>query len=267
MTRPSPSAPEPALEVLALQRFLADLAMGPDPDRFARDPAAVAEAAGLPYPDQQALLRFKRRLLFYRDGVRQNLTDPLDRYLPLTQTLLEEAGAWEACCAAFLATRPLDSPYYRDIAPTFLGWLASSGWGRDRWPYLLQLAHFELIKELVETGPDGDMPEGLRTDPGPGDLLVPAAPTQVLSYGYRVHEASLRFPVPVAGPCHLLAFRGRDGYVKWKELSAASAALLALGRERPLGAAAADLGLDLPETLAFLRGLREEGVVLGFRGA
>lgn len=265
MTRPSPPTPEPAHGVLALQRFLADLALQPDAVRFERDPAAVAEAEGLSYPDQQAVLRFKRRLLFYRSGVRQNLTDPLERYLPLAQTLLEEAGAWEECCAAFLATRPLDSPYYRDIAPTFLGWLASSGWGRDRWPYLLQLVHFELIKELVEMGPDGHLPDDLHPEPGPDDLLVPAAPTQVLSYGYRVHEATLRFPVPVAGACHLLAFRGADGYVKWKELAPASAALLVAGREQPLARATADLDLDLPEALGFLRGLREEGVLLGFR--
>jgi len=145
---------DPNEELLLLQRCLATLVLDPGADAFEADPAAFARDHGLGPRHQEAFHRFKDRLLFYRDSVRGALWEPMDRYLPLLQAILEEADAWEDCRSAFLATRSVASPFYRDVAPTFLGWLASSGWGQDRWPYLLQLTHFELVKELVEHVPE-----------------------------------------------------------------------------------------------------------------
>ena len=251
-------------ELLALQRTLVELALAPDAAAFEADPGAYARGRGLPPRDQEAFTRFRDRLLYYRDGVREAIWEPVDRYLPLTQTLLEEAGAWEECRTEFLAARTLESPFYRDVAPTFLGWLASSGWGRDRWPFLLELAHFELVKELVEHIPEDPEPPGLHAEPAAGDRLVLAPGAQVLAYGCQVFEATLDRPEPPPGPCHLLASRGGDGYVQWRVLTAATAALLARGQGEALGGVMADLGLPPGEAFAFLDDLRAQGALLGF---
>ena len=254
--------------VLALQRSLVALALDPDAAAFEADPGAFAAARGLPEGDQAAFRRFRDRLLYYRDAVRDDICEPIDLDFPLTRTLLEEAGAWEACRAGFLANRSFRSPFYRDISPTFLGWLATSGWGRDRWPFLLELAHFELVRQLVEHLPDEAPPAGLREGPRPGDRLVLAPSTQVLAYAYRVHEATWEAPAPEPGACRLLASRGADGFIQWRELTEAAACLLARAQGAPLEAAAKELGLaDLPGLLSFLAGLREAGAVLGFRDA
>jgi len=257
---------EAAEELLLIQRCFADLVLEPGAEAFEADPATFAADRGLGPLHQEAFHRFKDRLLFYRDSVRGALWEPMDRYLPLLQAILEEAEAWEDCQAAFLATRTVASPFYRDVAPTFLGWLAASGWGQDRWPYLLQLAHFELVKELVEHALPGETPAGLQPVPGPRARVVLAAPTQVLAYTFRVHEATFEHPEPEPGPCHLLASRGSDGYVRWRVLTEATAALLVRGQEAPIDEVMEALGLeDLPATLAFLEDLQALGAILGFQ--
>ncbi|BDU71623.1 HvfC/BufC family peptide modification chaperone [Mesoterricola silvestris] len=248
--------------VLALQRSLAALALDPDASAFEADPAAFAAARGLPEGDRAAFRRFRSRLLYYRDAVREDIWEPIDLDFPLTRTLLEGAGAWEACRAAFLATRIFRSPYYRDISPTFLGWMATSGWGRERWPFLLELAHFELVKQLVEHLPDEALPGDLRASPRPGDRLVLAPPTQVLTYAHRVHEATWEAPAPRPGACHLLASRDAQGFIRWRELTEATAYLLVRAQAATVAGAARELGLELAVVTAFLASLGE--AVAGF---
>jgi hypothetical protein len=254
--------------LLALQRCLASVALEPDGASFAADPAGLARAAGLPGKDQAAFRRNRDRLGFYREGVQDLLWDPITRYFPLTLALLEKGEAAGTCRSAFLASRSLVSPFYRDIAATFLGWLDASGWGRPQWPFLLELAHFELVKELVEHFPDEDPPPETHPRPSSGDRLVLAPPTQVLAYTHRVFEATWERPAPEPGACSLLAFRGPDGYIRVLAITDATAALLVRGQGEPIAAVLAALGFrDEPGALAFLEDLREQGALLGFRNA
>lgn len=254
--------------LLNLQRALADLVFDEDDRGFRIDPAGFAAARGLPPMDQAAFLRQRERFMHYRLAVRAGLWEPMERWLPLTRALLEESGAWEACRAAFLAARAVESPHYRDLAPTFLGWLEASGWGRDPWPFLTQLVHYELVDLLVERVQAPPRPPGLALAAGPGDRVALAAPTQVLAYAWRVIEATLDHPEPAPGPCHLLAFRGADGSTRWRELTPGTAALLVRSQDRPIAEAVGELGLaDLDAALGLLDELCGSGAVLGFRPA
>lgn len=252
--------------VLALQRTLMDAALMPDPGPLERDPGGFAAAHGLPRGDQAAFVRFKERLLVYRNLVRSGLAEPVETTCYVTRALLEQAGLWEDCLAAFLASRGVQSAFYRDLSATFLGWLAATGWGQDRWPFLLPLAHFELLMTLVARHPGGERPAGLHPAPRLGDRLVLEPPTQMVSYPCQVHLCTEQEPVPAPGPVHLLAYRDRHGMAQWLELTPATAALLLGAQREGIGQTALELGLaDLSEAVELLADLRTRGALAGFR--
>ena len=251
--------------VLALQRALVEAALMPDPGPLERDPGGFAAGRGLPPGDQAAFTRFKDRLMVYRHMVRADLVEPVESACFLTRALMEAAGLWEDCLAAFLASRGVQSAFYRDLSATFLGWLAATGWGLDRWPFLLQLVHFELLTVLVARHPGGDPPAGLHPGPRLGDRLVLDAPTQLVTYQYQVHLATLDALVPAPGTTHLLAYRNREGLPQWLELTPATAALILKGQAGSIGQAILDLGLtDLSEAVELLASLQTRGAILGF---
>ena len=251
--------------VLALQRTLVEAALMPDPGPLERDPGGFAAGRGLPPGDQAAFVRFKDRLLAYRHMVRSDLVEPVETACFVTRALMEQADLWDDCLAAFLASRGVQSAFYRDLSATFLGWLAATGWGLDRWPFLLQLVHFELLTVLVARHPGGDPPEGLHPEPKLGDRLVLDFPTQVVTYQYQVHLATMDAPVPPPGTTHLLAYRDREGAPQWMELTPATAALLLKGQADGIGQAALDLGLsDLSEAVELLASLQQKGAISGF---
>lgn len=253
--------PEPP-RTLRLQRALASLIL----DGEGPDPAAPVRAQGLSEADQGAFCDQTAALDLYRELARLSLVEPLEDTFPVLKALLEKAGAWEGCVQAFLEARVIRSSHYRDIAPAFLGWLAETGWGQDRWPFLLELAHAELLEVLVARFPEADPPPGLHDEPSPADLAVPAAPTQVLAYAHAVQAATEVAPVPEARPTHLLAFRTPEGEARVMALTPATAALLVQARTRPVGEVAADLGFPDPTpALDLLRDLRRDGALAGFR--
>jgi hypothetical protein len=257
--------PEAAATVLTLQRCLAALALEPETAAFEADPGAFAAGQGLSARHQAAFQRSRARMLFYRYGVRQAIWEPVDTYLPLTRAALRPEGGWQAVCDAFLAARALSSPFYRDIAPTLLGWIAETGWGLERWPFLLELMHFELVQELVEHRPDPPPATGLEPVPTLARRLQLAPSSLVLSYGHAVHEATLEQPVPPVRACHLLAYRDGDGLMLWREVNGPMAALLVRAQTETLGEACAGLGLGAdPGLLTQLAELRADGALQGF---
>lgn len=254
--------------ILALQRALAALVLDPEGGSFEEDPAGFARKRGLPEADAGAFERFSDGLAAYRELARLSLVDPVETMFPITRALLEREGAWEACVDAFLQARCVASRHYRDIAPAFLGWLAETGWGQAEWPFLLELAHAELLEVLVAWFPGTDLPPGLHPDPGPGDRLVLDPATQVVSYRHAVHRTSEEAPVPEARPTHLLAYRDGEGRPRLMDLTPAAAALLVRAQTESLGEAAAALAVvDLATALDLLKDLRERGAVAGFQSA
>jgi len=253
--------------VLALQRSLVEAALMPDPGPLERDPAGFAAGRGLPPGDQAAFVRFKDRLLVYRQLIRGDLVEPVEATCCVTRALLEQAGLWEDCLAAFLESRGARSLFYRDMSATFLGWLAATGWGQDRWPFLLQLAHCELLSALVARHPGGDPAPGLRPRPRLGDRLVLDAPTQVVTYQYQVHLVSREAPIPAPGTAHLMAYRNAEGLARWLELTPATAALVLNAQRTGIGQAALELGLeDLSEAVELLADFQARGAIRGFTG-
>jgi len=254
-------------ETLALQQALAALVLDPEGAAFEEDPAGFARRRGLPEADAEAFGRFPGGLAAYRELARLSLVDPIETMFPITRALLEREGTWEGCIDAFLQARCVASRHYRDIAPAFLGWLTETGWGQATWPFLLELAHAELLEVLVARFPEGTPRAGLHDEPGPGDRLVLDPATQVVSYRHAVHRTSEAAPVPEARPTHLLAYRNGDGRPQLLDLTPAAAALLVRAQTESLAGAALALGVDLAPILGFLRDLRRQGALAGFRTA
>lgn len=252
---------------LALQRCVMDLFLDEKgAAAFAADACAFGAERGLDEPDQAALNRFKPRLLTYRNLIRFALEDPLPDCFPILQTLLEKADLWDACVDAFLASRFIQSSYYRDIHPAFVAWLASSGWGQDTWPFLLQLAHFEYIEVEILRWPDEPPLEGLASVPAADLQVVFDGTARNLAYAFAVHQATKENPEPDAGETFLLGYRDADGDFMVSELSAHASAFLARCLEGDrIGKAASALDLDHIEALELLGDLRDKGAILGFR--
>ena len=245
---------------------MAALVLDADEAAIEADPGRVALHQELPGADQRSFRDQGPAMMTYRELARMSLLEPLETMFPVLKSLLEGADSWNDCVQGFLDARLVRSGHYRDIAPAFLGWLAATRWGQVRWPFLLELAHAELLEVLVARFPDSARPEDLHVNPGPEDLVVLDPATQVVSYTHAVHHSSLEAPIPEARPAHLLAFRDEEGEVRLMELTPATSALLVQAQTRPLAEAAAVLNVpDLVPVLSLLHDLRRDGAIAGFR--
>ena len=256
--------PSAALREAVLQQTLADLVLEPDEAAFTEDPAGFARSRGVEERDAAHLAGQEERLLLYRELARNALTAPLENALPISQALLGE-DAWADATTAFLATRRVQGPYYRDVAPAFVAWLAETAWGRDRWPALLELAHYELMEILVVQATETCRQE-LATEPNPDHTLVLDPAAHVLSYHHAVHRATETAPDPHPEPAHLLLHRDAAEAFSVLELTPSTAALLVRAQDEPLGCALEALGLTFDDDLkSLLLDLKARGALLGFR--
>ena len=256
--------PEP--RTLRLQQAMASLVLDADEAALEADPGRVARRHGLSGADQEAIRSQGEALMTYRELARMSLIEPLETMFPVLKALLEQAEAWDGCVQQFLDARAIRSGHYRDIAPAFLGWLAATAWGQDRWPFLLELAHAEILEVLVARYPDSDPPGGLHPKPGATDVVLLDAATQIVSYGHAVHRVSEQSPFPEARPTHLIAFRNGDGEARLLELTPATSAFLVQAQENSVAVAAAALGLTDPAPLfTLLQDLHRDGAIAGFQ--
>ena len=247
-----------------LQQAAAAFILDADEAALEADPDRVPRRLGLSLADQQSFTQQLPAWLTYRELARMSLLEPLETMFPVLRALLGPED-WATCTQAFLDARLVRSPHYRDIAPAFLGWLAETCWGQVRWPFLLELAHAEILEVLVSRYPDSEPQVGLQDEPGADTFITWNAATQVVSYTHAVHRASEANPIPEARLTQLLAYRDTEGDVSLLELTSATASLLVQARTRPVGEAVAALGLaDLEPVLTLLRELRQKGALDGF---
>ena len=233
-----------------------------------RDPAAHPPPAGIE----------ERRLRVYRELLFNNTRNFLDSGFPVLRRIYGEA-AWERLARAFFARHRCKTPYFLEISQEFLQYLSEEHQPTpDDPPFLLELAHYEWVElalSVADTEPDWT---GIDAD---GDLLegqpVLSPLAWPLSYRYPVHRIGpdhIPETAP-ANPTHLLVFRDAAEEVRFTELNAVTARLLALigdnagrsGREHLLQIAG-ELSHPHPEIVITggreaLESLRQRGAVLG----
>lgn len=225
-----------------------------------RDPRRAPMPAGLP----------ARRVAVYRELLFNNLCGFLDTCFPVARATLGERR-WRRLNRAFYRDWPLHTPWFREIPREFVRYLIEAKPAGP--PWLPELAHHEWVElalDVLETA----IPEH---DPD-GDLLarpVILNPARLnLAYRWPVHRIGPQYRPRKPVDTHLLAYRGDDDAVRFVEINAVTARLLALLSEAPTAGEAACRRIaealhhpDPARIVAFgaalLDGWRRDGIVLG----
>lgn len=248
-----------------------------------RDPEAAPGPAGIE----------ERRLRIYRELFYNNVEGFLANAFPVIRQLLADAD-WHRLVRAFYAGHQCRDPLFNGIAEEFVRYLQEErGAPPGDPPFLPELAHYEWVELALSIAEDEPSPvlgaadaasrlgEGEQTDPN-GDLL--AAPPCVsplawtLGYDYPVHRIGPQFQPtePGSEATWLVVYRNRQDEVRFLEINAVTARLLALAAEQPrasgrelIATIAAELGVAaetlITPGLAMLQGLRERDVIVGTR--
>ncbi|HYE35689.1 DNA-binding domain-containing protein [Methylocaldum sp.] len=238
--------------------------------RHLRNPDADTPPEGVP----------AARIGVYVELLYNKIEDSLLACFPMVRKLLGQ-DRWQRLAREFIARHRCASPFYRQIPDEFIAYLQNERAEPDDPPLLLELAHYEWM-ELVLTLAEGE-PNSGAFDPD-GDLLagipVFAPVIALLRYRYPVHQIG---PEPIlksgemapgATPFFILGFRDIDDEVRFIEISAATARLIAWLQEG--GSSGSEALLRLAEKLRhpdgtlmisfgadLLRNLRQQGAILG----
>lgn len=231
-----------------------------------RDPANVPRPAGVP----------ARRMKVYNALLFNNTESFLLQCFPVLRACLG-VRRWSRLARAFFRDHRCRTPIFRQIPDEFLHYL-QTGWVRpDDWPeWVVELAHYEWIELALAVSnrrieadfdPAGDLLHGQP-------VLNPVLAN--LAYAWPVHTLQPRRRAQPA-PTHLLVYRDAEDAVRFTELNAFSARLVALleaggptsGREHLMQLAEEsghpDAALVVAGGAALMEELRRAGAILGAR--
>lgn len=172
-----------------------------------------------------------RRLQIYRDLVYNNVAGFLDSGFPVLKSILP-SQRWHEIVRDFLACHVSESPYFVDIPAEFLDYLDREFEAADGDPpFLHELAHYEWMELVVDISREEIPRTAVKAA---GDLLegipVVSPLVHVLAYDWPVHHISADFQPeqPLEQPVWLLIYRDSEDEVRFMEINAVTARLLAL---------------------------------------
>jgi hypothetical protein len=104
-----------------------------------------------------------------------NVEDLLSGCFPVLRSILDDTQ-WNGLVRQFYSEHACQTPYFREIPAEFVQWLTerfASTTLSERFPFLLELAHYEWVEiplalDTSEIDPNGIDPNGIAPD---GDLL------------------------------------------------------------------------------------------------
>lgn len=178
-----------------------------------------------------------RRLAIYRDLVFRNVEAALESAFPVIRRILAD-DAWRALARDFFARHACRAPQYNRIAEEFVRFLESergSSAAQDP-PFLAELAHYEWVELALGIAPGEPPLASLSGDGDPLDVPLCASPLAwVLQYAWPVHRIGPdHLPQsPPPEPTFLVVYRNAQDDVRFMELNAVTARLLALVAEQP----------------------------------
>lgn len=233
-----------------------------------RDPAQAIPAGVTP-----------ERMAVYQELFFNNVLNFVSSAFPVLTTLYQ-TSQWQAKVRRFFQSSHLHSPYFLDIAETFLSWLQQQTLLAEDPPFLLELAHYEWIELYLATAHrQNDLP-WLQQIENSQPLAVDEL-ALLLSYQFPVSQISVEFQPtqPTAQPSLLLVYRDPAQDIKFVALTQLSATVLQLLINTP-GQSLLELTMAL-QTLApqltnealragagqLLEELAKKGVIRAFQAA
>lgn len=198
------------------------------------------------------------RIAMYRELLFNNIDNFLTSNFPVLKQILPETE-WSALAQDFFAHHQAKSPYFSEIPEEFISFLQAHPPYADRYPFLVELAHYEWVEMAVAIA-HTNLP---APAPLPDDLAN--TPLQVspvawpLAYQYPVHKICPEFlpTAPPAAPTFLVVYRDYYDEVHFLEITPLTYQLLALLQTEPpttaqagLAQMAHDMQHPQPEILA-----------------
>jgi hypothetical protein len=168
------------------------------------------------------------RMAVYQELFFNNVLNFVSSAFPVLTTLYEQAQ-WQRKVRLFFQHSHLPSPYFLDIAETFLSWLPQQPMHTADPPFLLELAHYEWIELYLATAHRQlDLP--LLQQIQSSQPLAVDELALVLSYQFPVSQISAEFrpEQPAAEASLLLVYRDQAQDIKFMALSQLSATVLQL---------------------------------------
>lgn len=221
------------------------------------------------------------RMRVYRDLVFDNLDATLGACFPVCKQVLGKRR-WRQLVRSFLVHHRAASPLFRQIPEEFLGFLQTLpeiAGSPELPPFFNSLAHYEWVELAVSAAEAPNVTADVDTA---GDLLqgypVLAGALMLLRYAYPVQRISPRFQpqAPLQTPVDLLVFRDAADQVRFVELNAVTARLVALLQTQKLTGLqalehiAGELAHPQPQIMIdfgsrVLADLRAQGAIIGVR--
>lgn len=177
-----------------------------------------------------------RRLAVYRRLFFNNMAGFISKAFPVLRSLYT-AEDWRCLVRSFYATHASESPYFADIAKSFLRYLKEQ-YKKERHdpPFLTELAHYEWAETALMI--DSKTIDWTQVNTG-GDLFEQSPLLSPLawrfSYHWQVHRISPDYcpQTPDAAMTHLILCRRHSGKVHFMLLNDTANALCLELKERP----------------------------------
>ena len=221
----------------------------------------------------------QERLDVYRELLFNNVSGFVSSAFPVLTTFYLEQQ-WQVKVRQFFQDSSMQSPYFLDIAESFLNWLQHQQSRPEDPPFLLELAHYEWIELYLATA-HRQAELAPLTQIESTQLLAVDELALLLAYQFPVSQISVAFrpDQPLAEPSLLLVYRDLADDIKFMAINQLSATLLQLLINTP-GQSVAALTATL-QTLApqltkdaihegaqhLLHDLAKKGVIRAFQAA
>ncbi len=170
-----------------------------------------------------------RRLAVYRDLFYKNIEGFISGGFPVCRSIFPD-DQWHAMGRDFMKVHHCQSPYFLQIAEEFLHYLSGARDHPDDPPFLRALAHYEWVELALDTD-TATLPAKLSVSTPLVDTCLRKSPLAwSLSYPYPVHRISKAYqPLHTPGDMtYLVVYRDRSDAVRFMEINAVTARLLAL---------------------------------------
>ena len=155
-----------------------------------------------------------RRLAVYKRLFYDNIESFCARTFKAFRALADDMY-WHSLIRSFIKSHRCSTPYFREIPSEFLQFLIEREESEERYPFMIELCHFDLVRIELYFAPESI--EG-RNRLASLDAFIQRSPlVRLLSYQWPVHKIDEDFEasgIP-AEPTWLIAYRDRKSEVEF----------------------------------------------------